>query len=264
MSEIAESDIPINCAQAIETDPYFTGIGEENDMHFGYFMTTMIFLSLTLILWIERSSSAFCKVVRCRDLSISDFFRFSTWRNALIGTFYTCAIGVIWYIFKDRLWEQYYVGVLAVCGVCFGSVIGLLLFCRFYLVYSRHLRSGPVGLQVFATAHGQFVGILLGFFLLQDLTYGIYRSNPEMDIGMYVETVNAHFPYELAIVFVCFAFTVVMAILYKSAINDFPQLIQAVVSQYFAVRLITCFYYISLPLLKDYRCEMVQEAGVLC
>jgi len=114
---------------------------------------------------------------------------------------------------------------------------------------------------VFASAHGQFVGILVGFFLVQDLTYGIYRSNPEMDIGMYVETVNAHFPYELAIVFVCFAFTVVMAILYKSAISDFPQLIQAVVSQYFSVRLITLFYYISLPLLKDYRCEMVQDAG---
>ena len=173
-----------------------------------------------------------------------------------------CSCAIYFLCFYDTGHQK--VGIIA-SAVFFGFAAFLFAVVAFSfreddVVYCHN----PVGLKAFATAVCQILAIIINILLSVFFGYWVYRLNPQMQFSMQVHIINMQVPFDvLLLMFSPLINMCRLALVRKS--NDLKASVAtafiAGFLEYLHIRLLTLFFYLCAPLLKDFRCEIVQEQG---
>ena len=82
-----------------------------------------------------------------------------------------------------------------------------------------------------------------------------------MDWSLMFELTNLKMPYEILVLTVSLVVSLVESLANEKQISGMWQLLLGTIVHYVKFHIVIAFFYLSAPIVKDFRCEIIQEPG---
>ena len=171
-----------------------------------------------------------------------------------------CSCGIYFLCFHDSQHEK--MGIALSTAFSSAAVISLVGVHVIYDENDDQNRSSAIGLKAFSSAVSSFLLVVIKLLFFGGLGYLVYRLNPDMDSGLRVEVANTSIPFDISLIMLSPLIKILHTIIMRQFIASRTEVITDSLAEYIHIRLLSAFFYLCAPLLKDFRCEIPQAAGL--
>ena len=171
-----------------------------------------------------------------------------------------CSCGIYFLCFHNSQHEKMGMALSTVFSSL--AVISLGGVAVIYDGNSDENRSSALGLKAFSSAVSSFLLVVIKLLFFGGLGYLVYRLNPDMDSGLQVEVANTSIPFDISLIMLSPLIKILRTLIMREFIASRTEVIADSFGEYIHIRLLSAFFFCCAPLLKDFRCEIPQAAGL--